>query len=147
VPDGWTGFDVAFSHEVIYLLRDLAAHAASVYGALKTGGRYFASIGMHDRYPLIARWHRDLSRSIELPPVYVLDEVATALTAAGFDVAVTRFDLGFLPVAGHTQADAGTLDLATWCATTTRTRCCLARRDRSPAGHTHDSRPEGEEAA
>jgi hypothetical protein len=46
--------------------------------------------------------------------VYSLDEVAAALTAAGFDVAVTGFDLGFMPVAGHTQADAGTLDLATW---------------------------------
>src|SRR5437879_1362863 len=27
VPDGWDGFDVAFSHEVLYLLHDLSAHA------------------------------------------------------------------------------------------------------------------------
>src|SRR5579875_3689430 len=29
VPDGWGDFDVAFSHEVLYLLDDLSAHAAS----------------------------------------------------------------------------------------------------------------------
>ena len=27
VPAGWQGFDVAFSHEVLYLIGDLAAHA------------------------------------------------------------------------------------------------------------------------
>src|SRR5271168_2151860 len=33
VPDGWGDFDLAFSHEVLYLLDDLAAHAAGMYGA------------------------------------------------------------------------------------------------------------------
>src|ERR1700736_4773952 len=29
VPSGWEGFDVAFSHEVLYLIHDLAAHATA----------------------------------------------------------------------------------------------------------------------
>src|SRR6516165_4785588 len=31
VPSGWTGFDVAFSHEVLYVLHDLPAHAAALF--------------------------------------------------------------------------------------------------------------------
>src|SRR5271169_6764689 len=42
MPDGWGNFDVAFSHEVLYLLENLPAHAADLFGALKPGGSYFA---------------------------------------------------------------------------------------------------------
>src|SRR3974390_2653987 len=38
VPDDWSGFDVAFSHEVLYVLHDLASHAAALYAALVDGG-------------------------------------------------------------------------------------------------------------
>jgi SAM-dependent methyltransferase len=109
VPPAWTEMDVAFSHEVLYLVHDLPAHAAAIHLALAPGGRYFASIGMHDRNPLIARWHRELARSVALPPIYSLDEVAAALTGAGFTVDVSRFDVRFIPVAGHEEPD-----LATW---------------------------------
>src|SRR3974390_96515 len=33
VPDGWGDFGVAFSHEVLYLLEGLPAHAAALFGA------------------------------------------------------------------------------------------------------------------
>jgi len=39
VPEGWSDFDVAFSHEVLYLLEDLTAHAASLFDAMRPGGR------------------------------------------------------------------------------------------------------------
>jgi SAM-dependent methyltransferase len=32
VPNGWIDFDVAFSHEVLYLLEDLRAHAVGLFG-------------------------------------------------------------------------------------------------------------------
>src|SRR5947208_16587878 len=42
VPDGWRGFDAAFSHEVLYLLHDLAPHARAIFEALGPGGVYYA---------------------------------------------------------------------------------------------------------
>src|ERR1700676_1191831 len=33
LPAGWRGFDAAFSHEVLYLLHDLPAHAKATFGA------------------------------------------------------------------------------------------------------------------
>jgi len=44
-------FDIAFSHEVLYLLPDLAAHAALIKKALKPGGAYYAAIGCHTDNP------------------------------------------------------------------------------------------------
>src|SRR5215468_4523726 len=35
-------FDYAFSHEVIYLLPDLAVHARDMYAAMRAGGTYVA---------------------------------------------------------------------------------------------------------
>ncbi len=41
--DAWPAqFDIAFSYEVIYLLPDLADHAAQMHAALKPGGVYYA---------------------------------------------------------------------------------------------------------
>jgi SAM-dependent methyltransferase len=109
VPPGWDGFDVAFSHEVLYLLHDLDAHAKAIHAALVPDGRYYVAFGMHDRNPLAARVHRELSRSLDLPPIYSLEEVAAVFADAGFDVGLTRFQLGFMPAAGHEDPD-----LATW---------------------------------
>src|SRR5579859_7074033 len=38
VPEGWSGFDVAFSHEVLYVLHDLPSHASALFEALAPGG-------------------------------------------------------------------------------------------------------------
>jgi len=54
VPAGWSGFDVAFSHEVLYLLHDLPAHARAIFGALGPGGVYYAVMGVHAGSPLMA---------------------------------------------------------------------------------------------
>src|ERR1700729_2642030 len=45
VPEGWGEFDVAFSHEVLYVLKDLAVHAAGLCAALKPSESYFAVMG------------------------------------------------------------------------------------------------------
>jgi SAM-dependent methyltransferase len=47
VPSGWDHFDVAFSHEALYLVNDLSAHALSVFGALAPGVSYYAVMGVH----------------------------------------------------------------------------------------------------
>jgi SAM-dependent methyltransferase len=40
VPAGWDRFDVAFSHELLDLIHDLAAHASAIRQALVPGGVY-----------------------------------------------------------------------------------------------------------
>jgi hypothetical protein len=109
VPAGWRSFDVAFSHEVLYLIHDLSAHAEAVFEALAPGSSYYAVIGVHAASPLMADWHRAHSEELQLPKLYTIDEVAGVFGAAGFEVAGARLKIGFVPASGHTSADrAGT---------------------------------------
>ena len=51
VPDGWAEFDAAFSHEVLYVLHDLAAHAVATFSALETRGAVLRGDGGPRREP------------------------------------------------------------------------------------------------
>ena len=114
VPDGWAGFDVAFSHEVLYLLDDLAAHAGAVHAALAPGGVYFAVMGVHRDSPLMADWHRANAEALGLPALRGVDEVLACFTGAGFDAAVARLSLGFVPWSAHGHRVGG--HMADWLA-------------------------------
>lgn len=114
VPAGWRSFDVAFSHEVLYLLHDLSAHAEAIFEALAPGSSYYAVIGVHAASPLMAEWHRAHSDELQLPELYTLDEVVGVFGAAGFEVAAARLNIGFVPAPsaastvarpGHTSPD------------------------------------------
>jgi SAM-dependent methyltransferase len=107
VPAGWEGFEVAFSHEVLYLLEDLGAHAEDVHGALAPGGVYYAVTGVHRDSPLMAAWHAEHSASLGLPPLRAIDEVLAVFRSAGFDAAVGRLPVGFVPLAAHGHHDGG----------------------------------------
>ena len=98
IPVGWGRFDVAFSHEVIYLISDLRAHAESVYEALVPGGSYYAVMGVHAASPLMAEWHREHAVELRLPPLHDVDGVAVSFAAAGFEVAASRLNIGFVPI-------------------------------------------------
>jgi len=110
VPAGWSGFEVAFSHEVLYLLRDLDAHAAAIHRALAPGGVYFAVTGVHAGSPRMAEWHERSAEELELPPLYTLDEIAGAFTATGFTAGAARLKMGFVPMSGHTPTLAAGLE-------------------------------------
>jgi SAM-dependent methyltransferase len=120
VPAGWRGFDVAFSHEVLYLIHDLSAHAEAVFEALAPGGVYYPVIGVHAGSPMIADWHRANSEELQLPKLNAIDEVVDVFGAAGFEVAGARLKVGFVPVAsaaptvGGTSADTSPPDLLRW---------------------------------
>ena len=114
VPSGWSGFDVAFSHEVLYLLGDLRAHAASVLGALRPGGVYFAVTGVHAGSRLMAAWHAANAAELHLPDLRDLDEVADGFADAGFEVEVARLRLGFVPVSAHRDGGDGRSTLMEW---------------------------------
>jgi SAM-dependent methyltransferase len=101
VPKGWYDFDVAFSHEVLYLLHDLPRHARAINDALRDGGVYFAVIGVHAGSPLMVDFHRDSADALKLPELYDIDDVVAVFAAQGFDVAVARLPMRFIPVAGH----------------------------------------------
>src|SRR5207248_10214521 len=100
VPANWSGFDLAFSHEVLYLLDDLPAHAEAVFAALAPGGVYFAVIGVHTGSPLMADWHRENAEALKLPKLYDIDEVIADFQAAGFEAAASRLAMRFVPTGG-----------------------------------------------
>jgi SAM-dependent methyltransferase len=107
VPSDWRDFDVAFSHEVIYLLHDLPRHAAAIYDALRAGGVYFAVIGVHRGSPLMEEFHRESGDELNLPPLYDIDDVCATFAGAGFTVSVARLPMRFIPVAGHGHHEHG----------------------------------------
>jgi SAM-dependent methyltransferase len=97
VPEGWGGFDVAFSHEVLYVLHDLAAHARAIRRSLGQGGIYFAVMGVHTRSPLMVEWHSANAERLRLPPLYDVDDVIAIFLDNGFEASVARLAIGFVP--------------------------------------------------
>jgi SAM-dependent methyltransferase len=114
VPDAWEGFDVAFSHEVLYLLQDLPTHAAGLFGAVKPSGSYFAVMGVHGGSPMMSSWHTECAVELGLPQLYELDEVARVFEDAGFTVSVANLKLGFVPVSAHRHGHDHRRDLLAW---------------------------------
>jgi SAM-dependent methyltransferase len=92
-------FDLGFSYEVIYLLPDIAAHAASVFAALRPGGVYYAVTGCHTASPLWPHFREVISGTTNAPVQdRSPDDYAAAFQGAGFEVSVKRFGYdGFVP--------------------------------------------------
>lgn len=86
--------DVAFSHEVIYLLPDLEKHARNMYKALKQSGSYYAVVGRHSDNPLWNEWKSRVEASSNIKvQEYSLDDVADAFEKNGFEVYAQKFML------------------------------------------------------
>ena len=109
MPAGWDGFEVAFSHEVLYLLTDLAAHARAIFAALAPGGVYYAVMGVHTGSPLMAAWHATSADGLQLPKLYDIDDVVATFRGAGFVAAASRLAMRFVPVVGHGHDDRSRL--------------------------------------
>ena len=125
VPDGWGDFDVAFSHEVLYVLKDLATHAAELFDAVKVGGSCFAVMGVHEESPMMSAWHAESAVELDLPRLYKLDEVAGVFETAGFSVSVANLKLGFVPVSAHRHGHDHRRDLLAWLDYYTRQKVLL----------------------
>ena len=88
-------FNVAFSHEVIYLLPDLDAHAKMMRRVLKEQGVYYAATGCHTDNPAWPQWHKAISEYSNIPvPSYSLDDYAAAFAQNGFRVEALQFKSG-----------------------------------------------------
>jgi SAM-dependent methyltransferase len=140
VPDGWGNFDLAFSHEVLYVLEDLPSHAADLFDALKPGGSYFAVMGVHAESPLMSSWHAENAAELELPSLYTLDEVARDFEHAGFTVGAANLKLGFVPVSAHRHGHDQRSDLLSWLDYYSREKVLLRFTRESIASGTHGSR-------
>jgi SAM-dependent methyltransferase len=110
VPADWDGVDVAFSHEVLYLIHDLGAHAAAIHGTLVPGGVYYATMGVHAAAPTMAEWHERNAERLNLPALYALDDVIAAFAAVGFEAAVARLRIGFVPATRHATSFPASLE-------------------------------------
>ncbi|WP_159998927.1 bifunctional 2-polyprenyl-6-hydroxyphenol methylase/3-demethylubiquinol 3-O-methyltransferase UbiG [Roseomonas sp. 18066] len=93
-------FDLALSHEVIYLLPDLEAHAAEIRAALRRGGVYYAVTGCHTGNPMWPRWRALVAEITHTTPQdFSLDDFHEAFAAAGFEVSARQFRFeGFVPL-------------------------------------------------
>lgn len=84
-------FEIVFSHEVVYLLPDLAAHARDVYRWLSPGGAYYMAIGEYTENPLWPRWDNVVREFSPVPPQsYSLQYMAKTFQKNGFSVGVDR---------------------------------------------------------
>lgn len=89
----WAGLiDLAFSYEVIYLLDDLAGHAAQMRSVLREGGVYYAVTGCHTANPIWSSLGATI-RSQSNAPVQDRspDDYVAAFHEAGLSVSVKRF--------------------------------------------------------
>ncbi len=95
-------FDIAFSHEVIYLVPDIDAHAREIHAALRDGGVYYAVTGCHTGNRLWPHWRRLIPATTNVETQdRSLDDYAEAFARAGFTVSLKRFGFsGFVPYGG-----------------------------------------------
>lgn len=85
-------FDLAFSHEMIYLIEDLEAHGRQVAEVLRPGGHYDAVTCCHTKNPLYADWQPRIAAYSNLPvPKHSIGDIASAFRAAGLEVSISRF--------------------------------------------------------
>ncbi len=92
-------FDVIFSQEVIYTIKDLQSHALEMFSILEEGGYYFATMGSHIGNPLWAK-RRKIIRQEEKYYAYdySLDEVAEIFYDVGFRVGLKRLPLEYFMI-------------------------------------------------
>jgi len=99
-PHGPEKIDIAFSYEVIYLLPDLARHAAELYRVLRDGGVYYAVTGCHTHCHLWPLWRTVLADTSNAPVQdYAPEDFLEAFISQGFSVSVRKFGFNeFVPV-------------------------------------------------
>ena len=66
-------------------------------------------MGVHAASPRMAEWHRDNAEELHLPELYDVDDVVAVFRAAGFDAAIARLAIRFVPAAGHGHHGGGRL--------------------------------------
>jgi 2-polyprenyl-3-methyl-5-hydroxy-6-metoxy-1,4-benzoquinol methylase len=98
--DDWIEeFDVAFSHEVVYLVENIEQHASDIWRTLKSGGVYYAVTGCHTDNPLWPKWRTLVAeRTHTVVQDRSITDYGRAFKAAGFKVSARKLQFdGFIP--------------------------------------------------
>lgn len=88
-------FDLAFSQEVFWMVRDLPSLARQMHGLLKDKGEYYATMGCHIENPLWIHRRRLLREEGYEVFDYSLDQVADVFHEAGFEVGLKRLPVQY----------------------------------------------------
>ncbi|MBE9178145.1 methyltransferase domain-containing protein [Oculatella sp. LEGE 06141] len=89
-----SAIDIAFSHEVLYLIRDLKRHSQEMYTCLQSKGTYYAALGCHADNPLWPTWKTMIEAESNLEVQnYSLNFIADTFRDAGFSVFAQKFML------------------------------------------------------
>lgn len=92
--------DIAFSHEVLFLLPDLKVHAKFIYDCLKLGGVYYAVTGGHTENKLWPHWKTLLEQNSNLPVYdYSPENIVDSFLDNDFSGQATHLqNVGFVPI-------------------------------------------------
>lgn len=92
-------FDVAYSQEVIYTIKDLKKHSKEIFNSLKCGGYYFATIGCHIENPLWSKRREKIRKEEDYYAYdYSIDEIAKIFYKTGFRVGLKRLPLLYFSI-------------------------------------------------
>ncbi len=97
-------FDVVYSQEVMYTIKDLKAHAKEIFDILKPDSYYFATMGSHIQNPLWSLRREEIKKDYNegkshyFACDYSLDEVASIFYEVGFEVGLKRLPLDYFMV-------------------------------------------------
>jgi SAM-dependent methyltransferase len=92
-------FDVIFSQEVIYTIKNLQSHALEMFSILEEGGYYFATMGSHIGNPLWSKRRKIIRQEEQYYAYdYSLDEVAEIFYDVGFRVGLKRLPLEYFMI-------------------------------------------------
>ncbi|MDU4960443.1 MAG: class I SAM-dependent methyltransferase [Sporomusaceae bacterium] len=84
-------FDLAFSLSVLYLIGDLAEHAAKIRQSLQPGGVYYATYTDYHDNPSAAYFLETILRdSVLRPNLHTIDAIAGAFFAEGFQISIQK---------------------------------------------------------
>lgn len=92
-------FDLAISHEVIYLIEDLKGHADQMLASLRPGGVYYAVTGCHKGNPDLDAWRRIVEERTRTRIIdRSIDDYVRLFLDAGFAVSARKLGYeGFIP--------------------------------------------------
>ncbi len=104
--------DVAFSHEVLYLVDNLEQHAKGMFAALKPNGAYYAALGCHTDNPLWSKWKSliEIESNLKVQD-YSLNFIAATFRKNGFLVSAQKFMLNdFIPIEDNSEYFPSVID-------------------------------------
>ncbi len=103
---------VAFSFEVLWLLRDLQEHARYMNRVIAPGGVYYAATGCHTDHPRWKEWCNIISKDSTLAPAnHSPEDFVRAFSAEGFTVTARQLcHRDFIPVLAYPEYFPTVLD-------------------------------------